>query len=387
MTNKSDFIIVGAGMIGLSLALGLGQAGFSVSVVESKTPSFSWGENELDARVSAIHLETKNFLSALNVWPALRNSATPLERMEVWDVLGGGRITFDSLEINQPALGYIVENRRVVRELWEACQVCPTIKFYLNHTPSILENQTLTLANGNTVSADYLIGADGAHSWFREQLPIQYSEKPYHQDAIVAVVESERAHYQVAHQAFLSTGPLGVLPLKHPHRVAIVWSANHARANELMALAEDDFNAELSNALNLTLGVLCCVSPRQRIPLVERSVDHSVIGNCVLVGDAAHTIHPLAGQGANLGFMDAEALIKAFINTQKKFHKIHETRILRHYERERRIENERMRVVMAGFKQLFAEKSPIVASLRSYGLNFVNDQRWLKKLFMREAIG
>lgn len=387
MSDYYDVVIVGGGMIGLSLAAALSQANFSIAVIESKVPHLHWKETDYSARVSAIHLGTQRFLESIYAWPAIRAQAySPLEHMVVWDAVGGGCLRFDASEIGKEVLGYIVENREIVRVLWEQCEASSNIDLMPSTKVQSIEKNYLTSDSNKVIEADLMIGADGAHSWLREHMDTTCFEKPYHHDSLVAVIETEKPHQCTAFQPFLSTGPLGVLPLSNAHHMAIVWSADPERAKDLLSMSLENFNRELMNALNSEFGTIHCLLERKTISLRQRHVSAYVQQGRALVGDAAHTIHPLAGQGANLGFMDVACLAKVLTEAKANNKNIGCYKILRQYERWRRSENTRMLCTMSGFKSVFSSRSPITVSMRSWGFDVTDRFSALKKYFMRAAV-
>ena len=276
--------------------------------------------------------------------------------------------------------------------LWACCEQhpditlqCPdTIQSAVSSRSKTNNTVTLTLNSGEILTADLLIGADGGRSWVRQQFNFPLLERAYQHDAIVAVIACEKPHWGCALQPFLPTGPLGVLPLANPHQVAIVWSADLARAEALVQLPEVDFNRELTNALQSRLGSMKLLSARQKIPLIMRHAKQYVMENVALVGDAAHTIHPLAGQGVNLGFQDALALTDEIIQAAAKKQPVGGLKSLRRYERRRKTDNTVMLMIMRLFKEVFAEDSIPIVTLRSQGLTQVNKLNWLKRCLMAE---
>jgi len=232
-----------------------------------------------------------------------------------------------------------------------------------------------------------IIGADGGQSWVRAQMGVPVTERPYDQQALVAVLKTEKTHQQMGWQSFLPTGPLGLLPLADDHTMAMVWSNDLAVAERLSALDEKTFNRELSAALNHRLGELHCLTKPVAIPLIMRHVDQYVQPRLALVGDAAHTIHPLAGQGVNLGLMDAACLAQVLVDAQNKQQDIGSLRVLRRYQRWRKGDNALMLAAMRGFKDLFGSKKPGLMQLRSQGFNQVNQLGCVKNAFMRYAMG
>ena len=384
-------IIIGGGMVGLSLAAALSTMHITATVVESQEPCLAWESTDYDARVSALNLASYRFLSYINVWSDLREACVaPLERMLVWDSLGGGEITFDAAEVNEEVLGYIVENREIVRALWQRLKNDTNVNLLFPYTAEkvIVDDQGvhLSLNHGKTIRGDVVIGADGAHSWLRDQMPADMQEKPYQHHAVVAVIKTEKPHEGAALQPFLKTGPLGVLPLADPYRVGIVWSTNPAHSEKLLAMNVDDFNQELTNALDVRLGRMQCLSERKAIPLTMRHARHYISERMALVGDAAHTVHPLAGQGVNLGFMDAACLAQTLGDARVKAQDIGSQRVLRRYERWRKGDNTLMLLAMRGFKECFGDHSPLLVTARSFGLNLTNRLFFLKKYFMQIAM-
>jgi len=391
LTNKKDIIIIGGGMVGLSLASALSKANFSVAVIESREPTLQWEASDYDARVSAINLASCRFLKYLNIWQKLnKSSMSSIDKMIVWDQQGGGEIQFDAAEIQQDKLGYIVENREIIRALWEQLSADPNVELLC---PEKVANVTVNQKNvyleygeNKKIHANLIVGADGGNSWVRKQIGIDLKQQPYHHNAIVAVIKTTQPHGQTALQPFLKTGPLGVLPLAESDHVSIVWSANVLRSEELMSMSLMDFNRALTNALDYRLGQVHCLSERKSIPLVMRHAKQYVTDRVALVGDAAHTIHPLAGQGANLGFMDAACLAQTVVDAKEKLQDIGSLRVLRRYERWRKGDNTMMLLAMRSFKECFTETLPLLVTLRTFALNAANRLSLLKKCFIKVAM-
>lgn len=385
-------VIVGGGMVGLVLAAALARHQLPVILIENQMPALQWPAAELDSRVSAINIASQNILMNLGIWSKLSKEATcPLRGMQVWDFVGGGEIEFTAADLGKPQLGFIVENRAVIKALWEHLSTEPLVKMIAPAQPVKMvrgiDNLQLQLADQSIISAKLLVGADGAHSWVREQMGVVLEERPYQQQAIVSVVETEKSHQMLAYQSFLPTGPLGVLPLSHLHRAAIVWSNDLLDAERLVRIPANDFNRELSQALNFRLGAMSYLSELRVIPLVMRHAKEYVQPRLALIGDAAHTIHPLAGQGVNLGLLDAAALAQVIAQARDKDQEIGGLRALKRYQRWRKGNNVLMSATMGGFKELFSGDSNWKVQLRSQGLNLTNQIPWLKQVFMRQAMG
>ncbi len=385
-------IIIGGGIVGLVLATALGQANLPVTVIENKLPELEWSKHPLDSRVSAINKASQQILLNLNIWEKLPvDSVTPLHGLTVWDSVGGGEIHFDSDQIGEPQLGFVIENRALIKILWEnlahlstVTLLSPATPVKVIHAPSHLQ---LVLADQTVLPAQLIIGADGGHSWVREEMAIKWQERSYEQQALIAVVHCVRSHQNIGWQSFLPEGPLGVLPLVDSQTAAIVWSNTLLAAERLMGLSPTDFNQELSQALNYRLGAMTCLTELKKIPLVMRHAQEYVQHRFALIGDAAHTIHPLAGQGVNLGFLDAAALFQVIIKAQQKQQDIGNIRVLRRYQRWRKGDNTLMLAAMSGFKELFAQNASWVVNLRSQGLSLTDHTSWLKKLIMHYATG
>lgn len=385
-------VIIGAGMVGLVLATALAKAKFSVTLIETHPPVWRQQENDYDARVSAINQISQQILQNLKIWESLPAPAyAPLRALRVWDSLGGGEIFFDSAEIGESQLGFIVENRALIQIMWENLQnfsnvtiLSPCKPLAIAQSPAALE---IILENQNPVFAELIIGADGSHSWVREQMAVKIQERSYDQQAIIAVVHSVLSHQNTAWQSFLPTGPLGVLPLADAQTTAIVWSNTVLEAQRLMSLPSSDFNAELSAALNHRLGMMNALTPLKQIPLIMRHAQEYVQFRLALIGDAAHTIHPLAGQGVNLGMMDAAVLAQVLIEAKEKHQDLGGVRVLRRYQRWRKGDNTLMLAAMRGFKELFAGKNRCLVECRSQGLNLTDKIPFIKNSIMHYAIG
>lgn len=371
-------------MVGVVTAQALLQAGFHVALIESKMPVLEWQQDDVTARVSALNQASINLLKNTLVWRALSNkSIAPLDAMHVW--ADDGAIDFEASELQTDALGYIVENREIVRATWQFINSHKNFTGYCPATPVTIEygefEVTVTLDDGCVIKAPLLIAADGGHSWVRQQLGITCKERPYYQSAIVAVVQAEKSHYDMAMQHFMANGPLGILPLADKHTMAIVWSSDEAE--RLMALSDKQFNFELSNALDNKLGMLSLKTQRTSIPLVMRHATHYVKPRVALVGDAAHTIHPLAGQGVNLGFADVAELVGQLKGAALLGHDIGSFKLLRRYERARKADNEAMLLLMRGFCELMSGDATFLAPVTNQVMNWVNRSRFLKRFFMR----
>jgi 2-octaprenylphenol hydroxylase len=299
-------------------------------------------------------------------------------------------IHFDAAELGVDVLGHIVENKVVQAALLERLKqfdnidwICPAQVEKINYQA---ENSLLTLADGRTLTSALMVGADGANSRVREAASIDIDKVPYDQQGVVCVVKSSKYHQLTAWQRFLPTGPLAFLPLADG-RCSIVWSVTNDEADRLLALDEDSFSRELEQAFEYTLGGVESIGPRAAFPLVRRHANQYVMPGLALIGDAAHTIHPLAGQGANLGVLDAACLAQVLIEADESRQRFSSHLTLRKYERWRRGENTIMMYSMSGFKNLFSNELTALSVVRNFGLNLVNSMGPVKHKFMRHAMG
>ena len=391
MKNQYDVLIVGGGMVGLTLACALGNSRLSVAVVEAFEPSDIKQDDDYELRVSAISRASQQVFQNLNAWQGMQaRRISPFEHMHVWDATGDGVIHFDAADLGVDKLGHIIENKVTQAALLEQLKkldnvdwLCPVTIKQINYAE---QNPSVVLEDETVINAQLLIGADGANSKVRDAAGIELEAAPYMQKAVVCVVKSAEHHQYTAWQRFLPSGPLAFLPLPDG-RCSIVWTVSEAEADELVSLDESDFCHKLETAFDYKLGNVESVGPRAAFPLIRRHAKAYVKPGLALIGDAAHTIHPLAGQGVNLGILDAVSLAQIIINADRMGYDIASQSTLRKYERWRRGENTMMMFSMSGFKNLFSNEQAELSVIRNAGLNFVNSIQPLKHKFMRHAMG
>ena len=389
MNTDYDILIAGGGMVGNTLACALGESGLKVGVIEPQATEAERAPGTFDLRVSALTLASQTVFEKLGVWPAVRARAAAVEAMRVWE--GASVLHYDSAEIGEPSLAWIVENRTLVaaltarlRSFSNVTWLCPE---QLAEVEFSEERVTATLVSGRRLSARLLVGADGAQSKVRAAVEIGWQQHDLGQSAIVAVVRTEKPHGNTACQHFLPTGPLAFLPLNEPHTVSIVWSADQARATALMQLDDAAFNAELQGAFGDALGRVALASPRAALPLALGFAAHYCAHRVALIGDAAHTVHPLAGQGVNLGILDAVTLAEVLTGAARMQRDVGARSLLRRYERARKGEDVGMQLVTGGFRYLFGSEHASLRALRTAGLSITERVPLLKHFFMRRASG
>ena len=387
MTSHYDIVIAGGGLVGSALACALGGTGLKVAVLDRQLPP-ALAADAYDVRVSAITPASRVLFEALGVWPGIAARAMGrVAAMEIWDQ---GEIRFDAADIGEPVLAYIIENGAITAALHARVQQYTNVHSVVPAEFDAIEvkdGAQLTLRDGRRISARLLVGADGADSVVRKQAGLALRRFDLSQTAIVATVRTERAHNDTAFQRFLSTGPLAFLPLADAHHASIVWSADTPRAQALMALDDVAFTAELTRAFGERLGALTVASARAAFPLaLTHAVDY-IAPAVALVGDAAHTVHPLAGQGVNLGLLDAAALAEVVLDAHGAGKDIGAHHVLRRYERWRKGDNWTMLAVTGGFKFLFGNDWPLVREARNLGLRATDRSQIVKNLFMRRACG
>lgn len=388
---RTQVVIVGAGMVGLSLAVALASHGREVVVVERQAAKKELPE-QAQLRVSAMSGSSQQWLQALGVWPSIPPKRIGTYRkMHVWDRDNGADIHFDADEAGLDSLGDIVENAVVESCLWQRAEALgvKVIDQVEHEAPEFSEQDvTLSLSNGDIILAQLLVAADGARSRLREQAGMPMVFKDYEQHGLVATIKSQHAHQGIARQAFMQGGPLALLPLHDPNLLSIVWTRPQLEAERLEGLANNDFNHELNAASDNVLGMLEVVSSRQSFPLQMRYAEQWLHQRQVLIGDAAHTIHPLAGQGANLGLGDARDLsarLNELGTLNGQWDQVALMRTLRSYERARKAAAVQQIATMEGFHQLFRTANPVLRLLRGTGLKLVDGQPLLKQFFLQQA--
>ena len=389
--QRHDVIVVGAGLVGASTALMLSKHSLSVALVEANVPQPN--DSLFDLRVSAITLANQRRFVAQGLWPAMQARASAFRQMHVWDASGTGELHFDSADIGEPTLGYIIENR-VMQKAFDTAlaQQTAVTRYMPAHCEALRIDASgvqLVLSTGEQLTAQLVIGADGSRSWVRTMAGIAVRGWDYDHHALVTFVKTEKPHQETAAQRFLPTGPLAFLPLDDGYS-SIVWSTSPAKAARLKALPDADFKVELADAFEQRLGAVLETGPRAVYPLRFFMTDAYVQSRLLLVGDAAHTMHPLAGQGVNLGFADVHALddlLGEALASKRGAQAIGDHSLLRKYERARKADNLPMLFAVDSFQRLFGSDLQLIQWLRNSGMSILDKVPPLKNTLLQQAMG
>lgn len=395
-----DLIIVGAGLAGAAFALAMAEQPLNIALLDAQPERAGWPPLDdtvldYDARVSALTEASRSFLQRLGVWSDIvERRACAYQEMTVWDAEGTGEIHFSADEVGELALGHIVENRLITAALLSRLRSSRVRLLFdspVAEWQRVGELGQLQLADGRLLQAPLIVAADGANSRLRDWGGFQTREWDYHHHAIVCTVETEKAHRATAWQRFLPEGPLAFLPLPDreggQHFSSIVWSAQPELAESLMAMDEEAFNIALARHFEHRLGRIVASSRRVKFPLRQRHALRYYQQGIALLGDAAHTIHPLAGQGINLGFADAAVLADECQRALSRGLSLSDELLLSRYQRRRKGENLAMMAAMEGFQNLFESRALPLRLLRNAGMNWLDRAAPLKRQIIARAMG
>lgn len=384
-----DVVVTGGGMVGASAALGLAQAGFYVGLIEPHKPKKVLVDEPYHLRVSAISPLSQNLFEALQVWPQIENvRSCAYQSMLVWEEGSDGRLFFS--QKNYPhlsALGHIIENDVIQSALWtqmESEKNIDLIEAGLDSYSDEAGRKNIHLDDGRSILADLLVGADGARSRVRSQAGISVSGSSYKQKAIVAVVQTSKSHQHQAWQRFTRRGPVAFLPLEDGSS-SIVWTLPEQEADDLLDADESVFCQQLSFALDSELGRVQLQSSRSAFPLAWKHANQYIKTGLALIGDAAHAIHPLAGQGVNLGLLDAAALIDTLLKARLNDESIADYRVLRRYERWRKSDNWITQQFMSVLNTIFEPDNMMFSWLRGKTMQFAQSSS-LARLFAEHVL-
>jgi 2-octaprenylphenol hydroxylase len=391
MPEQYDILIIGGGMVGATVAAALGGSPLRVALVEMTEPRPFSPDDEIDLRVSAITRASQRILQAVGAWPGIEaRRLSPYSQMHVWDASGSGMIHFDSRDLGEEDLGHIIENRVIQLAVLDRVREHGNIELFCPVQPGELRLEddavTLPLEDGRILRASLVVGADGRESRVRRTAGIHTQGWDYDHHAVVGVVSTELHHDYTAWQRFLPTGPLAFLPL-HDGRSSIVWSTTPRQAAELVEMDEAAFCDRLTGAFEGRLGRVTAAGPRAAFPLRLMHAESYVRPRVALVGDAAHNIHPLAGQGVNLGLLDAATLAEVILDARRRGQDPGSMKVLRRHERWRKGDTLAVMAAMDGFKKLFGSELAPVRWARNFGLSLTNAVVPVKHLLMKRALG
>ncbi|MCO4784927.1 UbiH/UbiF/VisC/COQ6 family ubiquinone biosynthesis hydroxylase [Marinomonas atlantica] len=396
MAREYDVVIVGAGMVGALTAVLTAQKGLTVALIDKHSGRYTLSTPPAyDARVSAISKLSQKLLEEAGAWQRIaQDRLAPYHKMAVWDGLGDGYVDFDTHYQQGQTLGQLVENAVLCNALMKSVHDTRGIDLYFDDSVvaqrQVDQGVEIDLASDRQLQGSVLIAADGANSQVRHQNGFETVEWDYGHHAIVTTVEIDQPHESTAWQAFGEEGILAFLPLPSvddKHYVSIVWSVAPDDAEQLVALEEADFCKRLTYAINRRFSALSITVPRMAIPLRQRHAKQYVQEGIALIGDAAHTIHPLAGQGANLGFADVSALVPILVKAHQRGEMLGSMKVLRRYQRARMLDNIAMSASMEAFKRMFMTQQPIVVQLRNMGMELCHSSATIKRQLVAHASG
>ncbi|AOI69352.1 UbiH/UbiF family hydroxylase [Burkholderia ubonensis] len=382
-----DVAVVGGGLVGKTAALALTQSGYKTALLaQPATPRPA--DLAFDTRIYALSSSSQALLERLRVWQALDHTRlAPVYDMRVYGD-AHAELHFSAYQASVPQLAWIVESSLIETSLDAALRFQPNLTWFDARAQGFDvrdDAAVLTLSSGQVLEADLVVGADGAHSWVRSQMGAKVERRDYRQTGVVANFKASLPHRETAYQWFRDGEIVALLPLPDGH-VSLVWSAHTAHADQLLALDPAQLAAEVERVSHGQVGALECVTPAAGFPLALQTVDKLIAPRVALVGDAAHLIHPLAGQGMNLGLRDVAALADA-IAGKESFRNLGDTVLLRRYERSRREDIRALMVATDGLQRLFAAPGPFAKAVRNAGMAFVGAQPLVKRWLVSAALG
>lgn len=394
MAQNFDIIIVGGGLNGSVLSLALSQAGFTVCVVDA-LPKETLRGSDFDGRAYALALASKRMLATLGIWALVDEHSQPILDIIASDGRPGEGaapwfLHFDHREIEEGPMGFMLEDRFLRNALIKAMEAAQNITLLNGLTvqdqAALTDQARVTLSDGSNLTADLLIGCDGRESGTAKRAGISRTGWDYGQTGLVSAIGHELPHNGAAHQFFMPSGPLGILPLPG-NRCSIVWAETHERAAKIHALSDADYLAELRPGFGDFLGEIQLEGKRFAYPLKLTVADRFVADRLVLVGDAAHGMHPLAGQGLNMGLRDIAALAETLVDAKRRGEDFSAPLVLARYQQWRRFDTTAMAAATDGINKLFSNDNPGLRALRDMGLGVVNSMPGLRRGLMRQAAG
>jgi len=393
INHKVDFIIVGGGIVGLCLANGLILQNWKVSLIEKNDIPIFYKENfNTNFRVSAINLIVKKILKNFNIWEYLKNTGIGYyNKIYVWDSNSLGRIIMNAEDVNNKYLGYIISNVNIKYFLYKNLKSSKNFLGFFKTNYSYIRYQygtwNVTLFKKIRIQGKILVGSDGFDSKIREILNIKTKIVKYHQTAIITNIKTEILHSNIAYQVFLETGPLAFLPLSYRKHYSIVWTLSTSKSEKILALNKKNIEKKLTNIFQKKLGKIQILSPLLTFPLCRHHVETYYSKQSILIGDAAHVIHPLAGQGLNIGINDVIHFLQVIKEIKKRKRPLGLKSDLQRYEQKCYQTNNTMLHAMSTINTLFSNKNFYLRLFRSKGMNFIHSNFFLKSFLIYQAIG
>ena len=385
-TKHYDIVIVGAALVGTSASLALAKQGFTVALVDRKSPLVELANGEWDSRIYAISPGNTDWLKDLGVWQRMNaERITPIDAMQVWGDENTEPLNFNAEDAFANNLGYILENSALQQALWDELQTLDVDVLIGAEGASVelnAQDATLQLADGKQLTAKLMIGSDGGSSWVRSQAGLSQQKTVYEHVGVVANFEVELPHQNIARQWFVEDGILAWLPLTG-NRISMVFSTKHSQ--NLMALSSVELAEQVAQAGGNALGKMHCITPVVAFPLVKQNATALIANRLALVGDAAHQVHPMAGQGVNLGFRDVVELAQVLAE-RNPLADIGDRFVLRRYERARKADVLAMQGLTHGLYGAFDSKHALVRAARNWGLSLPNKHPMLKRALMKQAL-
>ena len=390
---KYEAIIVGGGVVGASLALLLGQAGMRICLLDKGSPSRVQQTDLFKGKTASLNLASIELFKKLGIWEKVDQYSKEFTNIEVWDSEGSSAITFNAQDISETKLGKVAHNNNIISSLFELLQKLPTVDLLenesvlsINNIEELIEIKT---DSGLNLTANLIVGSDGSMSSIRSLSSIPIRTWSYEQTAIVSLLESEIPINKTAYQIFTSTGPIALLPVtvEGENLVSLIWSADKVYAEKLLSLRDSEFLEELKLKTEGKLGHFKIREAISSFPLHQLHAKEYFSERTVLVGDSAHTIHPLAGQGLNLGLSDVIDLSERILSLRREGRDIADEQMLKAYSDSREKINLRMTALMEAFKRGFGSKNPWVKLGRNLAFSVANETKFLKKKFIKEAAG
>ena len=395
---RTDVAIVGAGLVGLAAAVAMHQAGFSVVLVDSRNPTDTdFADESWDARIYAISPKNAQWLNDLGVWPLMNQSR--IGQMQSMEIFGEANslkadqtpITLSAHDVNADSLGYLVESKSLMQAMLKQIDALGIQTRFDSPCEAVSNTQdkaVLKLLHQQSIESTLLLAADGSHSWVRQQLNMPMQQKSYEQTAIVANFTAEKPHGNIARQWFAQDAEshlniLAWLPLPD-NTISIVWSVSTNYADELLRLSDDEFTNTVKSAGDSVLGDFKLLSPAMRFPLSLQKTSTLAQNSVVLVGDSAHQVHPMAGQGVNLGFRDVVDLLDT-LKTKNQFQLLNDSHLLKQYTRKRKVDILNMVLLTDSLYHLFRSQNTVIKAVRNLGLSATNYQA-IKKLLVANAV-